>query len=96
MAREKADYADYKISVFFHHISSNSCLFSKNIVKISSQSLNVLATLHLSRGEVDGMKWLEHRLKSSKLVPLQIVGEVLFGNQGEFWEQMTYRPWMGE
>ncbi len=42
------------------------------------------------------MKWLENRLKSSRLVPLQIVGEVLFGNRGEYWEQMTYRPWMGE
>ena len=42
------------------------------------------------------MKWLEHRLKKSRLVPLQIVGEVLFGTKGESWEQLTYRPWTGE
>ncbi|MEM3362217.1 MAG: hypothetical protein QXV64_01150 [Candidatus Anstonellaceae archaeon] len=32
------------------------------------------------------MKWLERKLKSSRLTPLKILGEIIFGTAGEVWE----------
>lgn len=34
----------------------------------------------------DAMLWLEVQLKRAKFRPLQIVGEILFGTMGEYWE----------
>ncbi|MCX8163173.1 MAG: hypothetical protein N3D10_01315 [Candidatus Micrarchaeota archaeon] len=32
------------------------------------------------------MKWIEKKLKSSKIRPLRVLGEIIFGTAGEVWE----------
>lgn len=34
------------------------------------------------------MDWVEHWLKGSRLPPLKIAGEILFGTDGEQWENV--------
>lgn len=36
------------------------------------------------------MKWLETWLKTQRVMPLRIAGEILFGTEGEYWESRKF------
>jgi hypothetical protein len=33
------------------------------------------------------MNWLEKKLKGSRFPPLKLLGEIVFGTEGELWEE---------